>query len=83
MSDEETVKQRRWELGRAIYRIRRRSHISQEKLAYMADTDRAYMGRIERGEQSVSLDKIWAICDALQITPVDLFQEAYRGNPGS
>lgn len=34
------------------------------------------MGRIERGEQSVSLDKIWDICEALNTTPEQIFHDA-------
>lgn len=31
------------------------------------------MGRIERGEQALSIDKIWHIADALGRDPADLF----------
>ena len=43
--------------------------MSQEQLALKSGTDRSYMGRIERGEQSLTLDKMWDIADALDTDP--------------
>jgi transcriptional regulator with XRE-family HTH domain len=60
--------------GNAIVSQRKQRKISQEALANGAGIDRSYMGRIEHGEQSVSLDKILDICDALSINPVKLFE---------
>lgn len=73
MSNDTLEIQRRQQFGAAIARIRKDKHISQEQLALMAGIDRSYMGRIERGEQSISLDKIWSIADALNINPALLF----------
>lgn len=70
------TEERRRLLGQAIYNMRKPKGISQEHLSELAGIDRAYMGRIERGETSVGMDKIWAICDALNITPAQLFSEA-------
>jgi transcriptional regulator with XRE-family HTH domain len=76
MATQEIIRQRRYALGQAIRTIRKQRQLSQEQLAALAEIDRAYMGRIERGEQSISLDKIWAICDALQVKPITLFSES-------
>ena len=76
MSMQEIIRERRYALGQSIRTLRKQRQLSQEQLAALAEIDRAYMGRIERGEQSISLDKIWAICDALEITPVALFEES-------
>lgn len=70
------TKQHRQRLGQAIHDIRKRQGISQEHLSELADIDRAYMGRIERGEVSVGLDKLWAISVALDTTPSHLLQAA-------
>ena len=53
---------------------RKRIGVSQEQLANEAQIDRSYMGRIERGEQSVSFDKILDVSRALGIAPVVLFE---------
>ncbi|MBS6716325.1 helix-turn-helix transcriptional regulator [Bifidobacterium longum subsp. longum] len=76
MSRLDVTEQRRRKFGDAIRSARKAKSISQEHLAELAELDRAYMGRVERGEQSVSLDKIWAICDALDTTPSQLFTTA-------
>lgn len=84
--DEKTrhAEQRR-AFGEAIAAFRKSQHISQEQLALSANIDRSYMGRIERGEQSVSFDKILDIAEALATTPAALFahyeeslQDAHR-----
>lgn len=71
--DDGTVMARRRAFGRRVASLRRERGLSQEKLALNAGLDRSYMGRIERGEVSVSLDKIWGIADALGVAPGDLF----------
>lgn len=75
MTDART-QNRRYRLGRAIHAARKAKDVSQEHLGELADIDRAYMGRIERGEVSVGLDKLWAISDALDTTPSRLLQAA-------
>ncbi|PJM73130.1 transcriptional regulator [Bifidobacterium primatium] len=69
--------ERRRAFGRAVAALRRQRHLSQERLALDAGLDRSYMGRIERGEQSMGLDNMWAVCDAMNISMLDLFQQEY------
>jgi transcriptional regulator with XRE-family HTH domain len=59
--------------GSKVREIRKSKGISQERLAELSETDRSYMGRIERGEKNITLTKIYQICDALDIKPNDLF----------
>lgn len=73
---DERIRDRRYRVGRAIHDARKAKGVSQEHLGERADIDRAYMGRIERGEVSVGLDKLWAISDALDTTPSRLLQAA-------
>lgn len=61
------------ELGKRIRTIRKENGISQERLAFLSGTDRSYMGRIERGEKNISVTKIYQICNALNISPKELF----------
>ncbi|NEG96054.1 helix-turn-helix domain-containing protein [Bifidobacterium sp. SMB2] len=69
--------ERRRAFGRAVVALRKTRHLSQEQLALDAGLDRSYMGRIERGEQSMGLDNMWAVCDAMGISMLDLFQQEY------
>lgn len=57
------IKQKRNEIG-----------VSQDKLALLADIDRSYIGRIERGEVNITLEKLFEIaevldCDAKTLLP--------------
>ncbi len=58
--------------GQRVRSIRVAKNISQEKLALSCNLDRSYMGRIERGEVNPTLERIYEIAQALDITPGDL-----------
>jgi ribosome-binding protein aMBF1 (putative translation factor) len=45
----------RGEFGRAMQRSRRARGLSQEDVAAITDIDRAYVGRLERGEANPTL----------------------------
>jgi Predicted transcriptional regulator with C-terminal CBS domains len=46
--------------------------ISQEKLALITDIDRSYVGRVERGEVNLTVEKLYQFCAALSCLPGDL-----------
>ncbi|EFQ6415538.1 helix-turn-helix transcriptional regulator [Salmonella enterica] len=48
--------------------------ISQEKLALLTEIDRSYVGRIERGEVNITLEKLYQFaevlhCDVRELLP--------------
>ncbi len=55
--------------------MRKKKKISQDKLANLTDIDRSYVGRIDRGEVNITLDKLYAIAKALECQPADLLPE--------
>ena len=61
-------------LGDAIRRRRKRAGLSQEELAEKADLHPVYIGKIERGEQWVSLHALLRIAKAMGITASDLIK---------
>jgi transcriptional regulator with XRE-family HTH domain len=63
-------------LGDAIRRIRKTKGISQESLALIAEVDRGYVGRVERGDNNVAILTLIKIADALQVSLADLVSEA-------
>lgn len=63
-------------LGEAIRRLRLSKDISQEKLALMAEVDRSYVGRIERGDNNVAMLTLVRIAKALNVTLAKLMREA-------
>lgn len=52
--------------GQQVRRIRKEKGLSQEALADLAGMDRSYMGHIERGDQNITLTKMYQISDALK-----------------
>ncbi len=59
--------------GNRIRSLRQSRHISQEKLAELSGLHTVYIGQIERGEKSPTLDSIYKIANGLKITLYDLF----------
>ena len=63
-------------LGQAIRRVRQRRGISQEQLALLAEVDRSYVGRVERGDNNVAILTLIKLAKALGITVAKLAQKA-------
>lgn len=61
-------------LGDAIRRIRQARDISQEQLALLAEVDRSYVGRVERGDNNVALLTLLRIAGALGVTGAQLLE---------
>lgn len=59
--------------GLRVKQIRKRKYWNQEKLAYYAGFKRAYISKVERG-QNIQLANIIKIAAALDVTPCELFQ---------
>jgi transcriptional regulator with XRE-family HTH domain len=56
------------ELGRRIRSERRRQELTQEKLAEMADISDSFMGHIERGGRTLSVETLARIANALNLS---------------
>lgn len=63
-------------LGAALRSIRLEKSISQEKLALLAEVDRSYVGRVERGDNNVALLTLSRLAGALDISLAELMQRA-------
>lgn len=62
----------------SIKHFRSRMDISQEELSTMCGYSSTYIGKIERGQRSPSLDTLIRIAEALQIPMASLFDPFYR-----
>ena len=62
-------------LGDAIRRYREQAGLSQEKLAEKANLHPVYVGKIERGEQWISLHALLRVAKALGVKVRDLVDE--------
>ncbi len=49
--------------------------LSLEKLAEAADLHPVYLGRVERGEENISLASLWRLANALKVRVRDLVEE--------
>lgn len=63
-------------LGEAIRKIRQTKKISQENLALLAEVDRSYVGRVERGDNNVAILTLAKLANALGISLEILMNEA-------
>ncbi|MFV5589310.1 helix-turn-helix domain-containing protein [Acinetobacter variabilis] len=59
-------------IGTKIRETRKSKSISQEQLALLTAIDRSYLGRIERGEVSITIEKLYQISQTLNIDPKNL-----------
>ncbi len=59
-------------LGANIRAKRKELGISQDGLALECGVDRSYMGRIERGEVNITVDKLYQIAGKLGCNPASL-----------
>ena len=55
-------------MGKRIRRQRRWMDISQEQLAELVGVSTSFIGHIERGTRVPSLDTIWRMCKALEVS---------------
>jgi transcriptional regulator with XRE-family HTH domain len=54
-------------IGKRIQALRKEKGYSQEEFAYMAGIARTYMGRVERGEQNISIQNLIKIAKCLKV----------------
>ena len=63
------------QFGNILRKTREARHLTQEEFAELCGISRAYYGRIERGEHSVTLELCKRISDATGITLASLFED--------
>ncbi|WP_248492332.1 helix-turn-helix domain-containing protein [Tsukamurella sp. PLM1] len=67
---------RRDAVGEALRRARLSSGLSQEGLARLSGVSRAAIARIETGEASTQVDRLWDLAAALDTTPSAILAQA-------
>ncbi|MDD2037499.1 helix-turn-helix domain-containing protein [Pseudomonas putida] len=66
------------DLGQNIRERRMLIGLSQDDLAHACGMDRSYMGRIERGEVNLTVEKLYRIATQLKCQPHTLLPRAVR-----
>lgn len=59
-------------LGKNIREKRKERGLSQDAFALVSGVDRSYMGRIERGETNITVEKLYEIAAVLDCEPASL-----------
>ncbi len=62
-------------IGNNIRTIRKQQHLSQIDLAVMVGIDRAYLSEIENGRTNPTINLLYAIADALELSLEQLLSE--------
>lgn len=60
------------QFGQLVRKYRKEKNMSQEQLALLCNMDRSYLGRIERGEVNLTLEKIYDLARNLKVLPTQL-----------
>ena len=73
-SDAEVVRRRlhRAAFGDVVREARRDAEMSQEELAMRAEVSRPTIARVEAGAHSITLDRLWAVAEALGVDAATL-----------
>ncbi len=61
--------------GKSVRKLRQKRKLSQEKLAEICGLHTNYIGRIERGQQNISLQNIEKIARGLKVRLRELFRD--------
>lgn len=61
--------------GKCVASRRKTIAISQEELAFRCGVHRTYIGAIERGEKSPTLNTVKKIADGLGLSIIELFKD--------
>jgi transcriptional regulator with XRE-family HTH domain len=61
-----------------LRRLRNEKKISQERLAYDVEVDRAYLSRVERAVTYVGLEIIEKLAAILEVDPAEFFRRPNR-----
>lgn len=64
-------------LGMRIRAAREKNHLTQERLGEMCSLSTAHIGHIERGTRTPSLDSVYAIATALNISIDSLLLDSF------
>jgi len=64
--------------GAAVRRLRLERGLTQEDLAEAAGLSQRYVSVLERGENSPTLNVIFRLCHALDVSPMELLETVWQ-----
>jgi transcriptional regulator with XRE-family HTH domain len=72
-------------MGQELRKARQRAGLTQERLSFLAGLSRPYISELERDRKSPTVDTLFLICDALQVSAADIVRRvdaARKRKPG-
>jgi transcriptional regulator with XRE-family HTH domain len=63
-------------MGQELRKARQRAGLTQERLSFLAGLSRPYISELERDRKSPTVDTLFLICDALNVSAADLVGRA-------
>lgn len=64
--------------GQAVREVRLKLDLSQEAAALHGGIDRGFLGHVERGTKTPTLNTVWRVAEALEVKPARLVARAER-----
>jgi transcriptional regulator with XRE-family HTH domain len=61
-------------MGEELRKLRERAGLTQEELSFKAGLSRPYISQLERNLKSPTVDTPIRICDALDVSPVNIIK---------
>jgi transcriptional regulator with XRE-family HTH domain len=61
-------------MGEELRKVRERAGMTQEQLSFRAGLSRPYISQLERNLKSPTVDTLFRICDALEVSPVNIIR---------
>jgi transcriptional regulator with XRE-family HTH domain len=62
-------------MGRELRKARQRAGLTQERLSFLAGLSRPYISELERDLKSPTVETLFRICDALNVSAADLVRK--------
>ncbi|OGK83401.1 MAG: hypothetical protein A2W08_02670 [Candidatus Rokubacteria bacterium RBG_16_73_20] len=78
---ERAVKHVRKFLGQRLRALRKQRSLSQERLGERANLSGKFIGEVERGEKSISMDSLYRVAAALEVPLRDLMDVGDKHQP--
>lgn len=61
-------------IGRRIRQLRKARKLAQDTLALNCNLTQTFVSQIERGKRNVSVLTLWALAEAMEMTPAQLLE---------
>jgi len=68
-------------LGDELRKARQDAALTQEQLSFAANIDRSYISQLENNRKSPTVDVLFRICDALNVSPSQVIARVEKSRP--